>query len=163
MLNFRASHRHNLPFVIAASSSWICGRLPKGKELYSTSQKLNVERSRWSEELRREKCWFLQFSWWTAATKCYFDWWNWKKARQESHAKLRRVSINTGISVILEKAIQHYDGIFLERVKSCRILLKAVSFPRLHPYNFAAAEFDLKRHSEMPALVHVRLLCELPG
>lgn len=45
--------------------------------------------------------------------------------------------------MILEKAIQHYDGIFLERVKSCRILLKAVSFPRLHPYNFAAAEFDI--------------------
>lgn len=65
--------------------------------------------------------------------------------------------------MILEKGIQHYDGIFLERVKSCRILLKAVSFPRLHPYNFAVAEFDLKRHSEMPTLMHVRLLCELPG
>ena len=65
--------------------------------------------------------------------------------------------------MILENAIQHYDGIFLERVKSCRILLKAESFPRLHPYNFAAAEFDLKRHSEMPALMRVRFLFELPG
>ena len=65
--------------------------------------------------------------------------------------------------MILENVIQRYDGIFLERVKSCRILLKAESFPRLHPYNFAAAEFDLKRHSEMPALMRVRLLCELPG
>ena len=32
VLNFRASHRHNLPFVIAASSSWICGRLPGTQE-----------------------------------------------------------------------------------------------------------------------------------
>lgn len=55
--------------------------------------------------------------------------------------------------MIFEKAIQHYDGIFLERVNSCHILLKAVSFPRLHPYNFAAAEFDSKRHSEMPTLM----------